>query len=92
MARGVDDVDLGTLIHNGSVLGQNGDTTLTLDIVGVHDTFCNFLIGAEYAALFQKFIYQSRFAVVNMGNDGNVSDIFSFLSHKNPCLSKNACN
>ena len=52
MARGVDDVDLGTLIHNGSVLGQNGDTTLTLDIVGVHDTLSNFLIFTEYTALF----------------------------------------
>ena len=52
MTRGVDDVDLGTLIHNSSVLGQNGDTALALDIVGVHDTLSNFLIFTEYTALF----------------------------------------
>ena len=52
MPRSVDDIDLGTLIHNRSVLGQNGDTALTLDIVGVHDTLGNFLILTEYTALF----------------------------------------
>ena len=51
MSRSIDDVDLLILVENCGVLGQNGDTTLTLDIVGVHDTLLDFLVCAEYTAL-----------------------------------------
>ena len=52
VARAVDVriVTLGGLILH--VSGVDGDTTLALDIVGVHDTLSNFLIFTEYTALF----------------------------------------
>lgn len=46
--------------------GKNGDSTLTLDIVRVHDTFLNLLIGTENAALFQKLVYQCSFTMIDM--------------------------
>ena len=41
----------------------------------------DFLVFAEGAALFQEAINQSGFAVVDVGNNGNVSSlhVFSFL-------------
>ena len=81
VAGGVDNVDLCVLVHDGGVLGQNGNTALTFNIVGVHDTLRNLLTGTEHAALFQKLINQCGFAVVNVGDYGNISYIFSFLSH-----------
>ena len=51
MARRIDNVDFCILIKYSGIFGQDSDTTLTLDIVGIHDTFLNGLIFTEYAAL-----------------------------------------
>ena len=42
--------------------------------------FLNLLIGTENAALFQKLVYQCSFTMIDMGDDGNVSYIFSLFS------------
>ena len=76
MSWGIDNVDFGVFV-------MNCDTTLSLNIVGVHDTFLNLLIGTENTALFQKLVYQSGFTMVNVGNDGYVTYIFAFRLHKN---------
>ena len=63
MSRGVDDVDFLILIKYGSIFGKNRDTTLTLNIVGVHDTLGNLLIqkvNEEKAALLYDFIDNSK--------------------------------
>ena len=52
MARGVNDVDLDSVVVDGSVFGEDRDSTLALDIVGVHDPLGYFLIFAEDTALF----------------------------------------
>ena len=52
MARRIDNVDFCILIKYSGIFGQDSDTTLTLDIVGIHDTFLYFLIGTENTALF----------------------------------------
>ena len=83
MSWGIDNVDLCVFVMNCCVLGENCDTTLSLNIVGVHDTFLNLLIGTENTALFQKLVYQSGFTMVNVGNDGYVTYIFAFRLHKN---------
>ena len=51
VARGIDDVDLRALIVNGCVLRENGDTSLTLDRVRVHDTDTHLLVITEYTGL-----------------------------------------
>jgi stress response protein SCP2 len=78
MAWGIHNVDLRVLVGDGCVLGQNGDSTLTLDRVGVHDAVDNLLVCAEHTALPQQAVDQRRFAVVNVRDDGNISHIFSY--------------
>ena len=38
--------------RQNSIFGENRDSTFSFNIVGVHDTFRNILIFAEYTALF----------------------------------------
>ena len=84
MSWSSDDVDLGVFIKYSCILGQNRDSTLSLNIVGVHDALFYFLVCTEHTALTQQLVYQGSFTVVYMGNDRNVSDIFSLHLHN--CL------
>ncbi len=81
VARGVNDVDLGTLVHDGSIFGQDGDTAFPFDIIGVHDALCHCLAFPEYAALSEQPVHQGCLAVIHMGDNSNISYIFSFLIH-----------
>ena len=77
MTWGVDDIDFCILIKNSGIFGENGDSSFSLNVVGVHDSLSYFLIGTEHTALFQKLIDQSGFTMVYMSDDGNISYIFS---------------
>ena len=81
MSRRIYDIDLHIFIKNGSVLGQDRDTALTLDIIGVHDTFLNHLVASENAALAEQLIDQGGLAVINVGDNGHVADVFSLNIH-----------
>ena len=48
---GVNDIDAVVVPVNGRVFGQDGNTTLFLDIVRVHDAFLRFASGFEGARL-----------------------------------------
>ena len=85
MARGIHHVDLHVLILDGGVLGKDGDAALTLQVAGVHDALHHFLILAVYAALPQHLVHQGGLAVVDMGDDGDVSQKF-ILQSKGPFL------
>ena len=87
MSGRVDNINFNAFIHNGGILGQDCDTTLFLDIVGVHDALRHFLILPENTALFQQFVYQSRFAMIDVRDDCYISYIFSCLCHNLLCLS-----
>ena len=73
MARGINDVDLDTIIHDGRVLRQDRYTALTLDIARVHDTLLYLLIRAENVALLQHSIHERRLAVVDMRDDSDIT-------------------
>ena len=83
MSWGIDNVDLCVFVMNCCVLGENCDTTLSLNVIRVHDTFLNLLVGTENTALLQQLVYQCGFTMVNVGNDGYVTYIFAFRLHKN---------
>jgi len=51
VARRIDDVDLEVAPSNGGVLRQNGDATLSLQGVRIHDAFLQVLAGVERARL-----------------------------------------
>ncbi len=82
MARGVDNVDFGVLIKNGGVLGKDGDSPFPFDVIGIHDTFLHLLVGPEHAALLEQLVHQRGFAMVYVGDNGDVADILSCCFHK----------
>ena len=73
VARRVHNVDLGVAVLDGGILGQDGDAALPLQIVGVHHPFHCLLILTVYAALLEHLIHQRSLAVVDVGNNGDVS-------------------
>ncbi len=85
VAGSVHDVDLGLAVLDGGVLGQNGDAALALEVIGVHDAIHRLLILAVGAALLEHLVHQRGLAVVDMGDDGHISQKL-VLQRKNPFL------
>jgi len=67
------------LVGDSCVLGENGDTTLALDCVAVHDPELCFLVVREHVRLLEHSVHQCGLAVINMGNDGDVPDVCARL-------------
>jgi hypothetical protein len=57
VSGGIDDVDFCVFIKYSRVLGQDGDSSLTLQVIGVHYTLLNLLVYAEHAALPKQLVY-----------------------------------
>ena len=72
----------------GDVLGQDGDAALAFQVVGVEDQAVLAadelvqLLAAKQAGLAQHLIDQGRFAVVNVGDDGDIANVVPLHSHK----------
>ena len=81
MARGIHNIDLHIAILYGGVLGQNGDAALPLQVVGVHHALGYGLILPECAALLEHLVHQRGLSVVDVGDNCNVTNIFSFHFH-----------
>ena len=75
VAGGVDDVDPRALPFQRGAFGQNRDATFTLDVIAVHGAFGNRLIVAEGSGLFQQFVHQGGFAMVDVRDDGDVAKL-----------------
>ena len=78
MAGGIDNVDLHTVVMHRRVLCQNGDAAFTLEVARVHDALGGRLILAVNTALTEHFVHQRGLAVVNVRDDRNISQIFSY--------------
>jgi hypothetical protein len=87
VAGRIHDVDLDQLTRlgvrddDGSVLGQDGDAALALQIIGIHDALGYLLVLAEDVRLAQHVIDQGGLAVVHVGDDGDVPKVGAFLQH-----------
>ena len=81
VAGGVNDIDLDAFIVDGGVLGEDRDTALALLVVRVHDAGRDFLILAIDAPLLEQSVDERRFTVVDVGDNGDVTQILSF--HRN---------
>ena len=81
VSRRVNNIETGTLPFDRRTFCQNCYPSFAFQIIGVHGAFGDNLIVAERAALTKHGIDQSSFAVVDVGNNGNVSSlhVFSFL-------------
>ena len=76
MTRGIDDIDFIVFILNGCIFGKNSNAAFPLQVTGVHNAVNHCLIFTVNAALFQHLVDQSGFAVVNVGDNCNISDFF----------------
>ena len=75
VARGVDDVDPGVAPGDGGVLRQDGDAVLALEVDRVHDALDDRLVLAEGAGLPEHGVDERGLAVVDVGDDGEVSQV-----------------
>ena len=85
MSWGIDKVELIRLtvpcgVVQGDALCLNSDATFALNIHGVQNLLLHFAI-REAAAYLNKTVRQSRFAVVDVGNDGEVANVVQ-LAHR----------
>ena len=80
VAGGVDDVDAGVVPIDRGRLGQDGDAALLFEVVGVHCAFGDALVFAERARLAEKLIDQRGFAMVDVRDDRDVSNIHDGFS------------
>src|SRR5437764_755397 len=83
MARRVDDVDAIAVPLKGSILRANGDSFFALEIHRIHHPFLDLLIRAEGAGLAQELIDERGLAVVNVRNDGDVTNLVHGTSPRN---------
>jgi len=82
---GVDDVERDATLRcprarvpDRGVFRQDGDALFTLKIHRIQNPLGDILIGAKGACLPKHGIDQRGLSVVNVGDDGNVSQIFAY--------------
>ena len=78
VTRCVHDVNLDTVTLDGKIFRQNGNSSLSLLIFGVHNTLSGFIglaFVTEDTRLADEGIDQSGLSVIDVGNNGNVSII-----------------
>lgn len=77
VAWGIDDVDFVAVVVDGGLLRGDSDATLVLLVHGVHDERLRHLglIVAESVRLLQKSIDESGFTMVDVSNNGDVTNI-----------------
>ena len=74
VAGRVHNVDFRVVIEERGVLRKDSDAAFLLEIVRVHDTVDDDLIGAENSALAQHGIDERGLAVIHVGDDGDVAN------------------
>ena len=76
VAGGVHNVDVRALPGHGAIFGQDGDATLFFNRVVVHHGVNDFFVLCKGAGLAQQLVDHGGLAMVNVGDDGDVSDLF----------------
>ena len=71
---GVDDVDDVVAPADGGVLGFDRNSSLTLLVHGVHGALIHRLVFAKGAGLLEHLIHERGLAMINVSDDGNISD------------------
>ncbi len=93
VAGGVHDIDLdrlacfGVVQGNGCVFRQNGNAAFAFEIVRIHNPLFHVLVVTEGMRLAQESIHERSFAVVHVGDDGDVSEVSSYHLHGSKILS-----
>ena len=80
VSRGIDDVYFRIAVAHGGVLCHDGYAALALKVVRVHDAVNYLLIFAVNAALLEHLVNERGLAVVNVRDDGNISEFLHLNS------------
>ena len=80
MAGRIDDVYLRAFPVNRTVLGRDGDASLTFQLQAVHDPVIDFLSRPDKTALSEHGVNKRGLPVVHVGNNGDVTH--PGVSHK----------
>ena len=83
MPWGVDNVNLSVLPGDRNVLGKNRYATLTLKVVSIEHLVRIVLTLTEKFACEHHLIHQRCLSVVNVGDDGYISNILHILKLTN---------
>jgi hypothetical protein len=76
----VDQVDLGVVVLDGDVLGEDGDAAFAFQGVGIEDAFALELGVAKLAALPQHLVHEGGLAMIDVGDHGDVA--YLLVSHR----------
>ncbi|ELO88366.1 hypothetical Protein SEEE5621_18176, partial [Salmonella enterica subsp. enterica serovar Enteritidis str. 6.0562-1] len=76
MPGSINDVDTVIIPFNSGVFSEDSNTTLFLQIVGVHHSLLSFGTRVERTGLLEQLINQGSFTMVNVRDDGDVTQIF----------------
>src|ERR1041384_640555 len=75
VAGRIDDVDSVIIPLKRGVLRANRDSLFALEIHRIHHSLFDFLIGAESSGLAQQLVDQGCFAVIDVRNDSDVTNL-----------------
>ncbi len=78
MSGSINDIDFNTAISNCRIFCQDGDSAFAFLVIAIHNKFAYVLVLTEDMALLEQAIHQRRFAVVDVGNNGNIADVVAF--------------
>ena len=82
VARRVDDVDVRAVPFDRRALGENGDPALLFEVVRIHRPLLDTLVVAERARLAKKLVDKGRLAVIDVGDDRDVTQVHLDFSGK----------
>lgn len=79
VSRGVDDIDLRAFVADRDILREDGYTALTFKVIIIEHEVVGLLVLAEEVSGEQHLVHERRLAVVNVGNDCNVTDVLHII-------------
>ena len=74
VSRGINNINQGVFVTNRCIFRKNCNASFPLQIIGVHDTIRNVFAFAENAGLFEESVNKGGFTVVNVGDNGDVTN------------------
>ena len=76
VAGRIHDIDFRVFVKQRRIFCQNGDTAFALEVVRVHHARYDHLVVSKHAALVQHGVHQRGFAVVDVGDDGDIANLW----------------
>ncbi|MNL09801.1 hypothetical protein D3C87_1305750 [compost metagenome] len=74
MARSVHDIDVRAVVFDSTVLREDRDPAFLFQVVRVHHALNHLLVFAEGTCLAQELVDQGGLAMIDVGDDGDVTD------------------